>query len=117
MMNLVIAILTILGIPVSITLLMFQYRIRCRTWNSHGLCAATWLLVSAIIISVGLGLIAFGQFLHYSVIEEFSKTPHSWYNSVLLWVVFIYVIVIISGIVVYASEKDRDNIVFWPSQR
>lgn len=116
MMNLVIAILTILGIPVSIALLTFQYRIRCRTWSSRGLCAATWLLVSAIIISVGLALIAFGQFLYYSVIEEFSKTPHGWYTSVLLWVVFIYVIVIISEIVVYAKEKDKGDIVFWPSQ-
>ena len=116
MMNLVIAILTILGIPVSITLLMFQYRIRCRTWNSHGLCAATWLLVSAIVISVGSALMHSGSFCTIASSRSFLKTSHGWYSSVLLWVVFVYFIVIISEIVVYAKEKDKGDIVFWPSQ-
>lgn len=118
MMNLVIAILTILGIPVSIGLQVFPSRIRNRnTWNNVKLFKSTWLLIGAFFVSAVCAMVSIVHAACYYIVELFTHIPQGRSTVLLIIECIIHFLLAIVAACIYMKEKDKGDIVFWPTQR
>ncbi len=117
MMNLVIAILTILGIPVSIGLQVFSSYIRNRNaWDNVKLFKSTWLLIGAFAVSAVCAMVSIVQAACYYIVELFTRIPQGRPIVLLIIECIIHLLLAIVAACIYMKEKDKGDIVFWPSQ-
>lgn len=117
MMNLVIAILTVLGIPVSFCLQLFASYIRNRSaWNNVELFKSTWLLIGAFFVSAVCAMVSIVHAACYYIVELFTRIPQGRSTVLLIIECIIHFLLAIVAACIYMKEKDKDNIVFWPTQ-
>ena len=118
MMDLVNIVLAILGFVASVGLRAYSgYTWNRIIWSRRRICKATWSLAGAFAISAVGAVVLAVQFICYAIAEQFLRTPQNSHTVLLLIEAIVYVLFSWYIIYVYTSEKDRDNIVFWPSQR
>ncbi len=113
----IVTILTVLGIPVSVCLQVLSSYIRNRSvWDNVELFKSTWLLIGALTVSALCAVVSLVQAVCYSIIDKFTRIPQGWPIVWLFIECIIHFLLAVVAAWIYMKEKDKGDIVFWPSQ-